>query len=35
MYEVRFYKIKDSGIKKHPYRKKYLKIIDMIELYFK
>ena len=25
----------DGGIKKHPYRKEYLKIIDMIELYFK
>ena len=24
----------DGGIEKHPYRKEYLKIIDMIELYF-
>ena len=25
----------DGGIEEHPYRKEYLKIIDMIELYFK
>ena len=25
----------DGGIEKNPHRKEYLKIIDMIELYFK